>query len=186
MSEKNDFPVKRRGRPPGSKDSKPRPSRSDPINRYPENYEPGDNSKFLAHALRVRDMPPIDTSDPEQVRNRINEYFMLCAEDDMKPTATGFRNALRISKATLWHWRQGNYREDTHQGIICAAYDVLEALWEDYMQNGKINPVSGIFLGKNNFGYQDKQEYVVTPNVGGVQEVDPTMIEQKYAELPED
>ena len=26
-------------------------------------------------------------------------------------------------------------------------------------------PVSGIFLGKNNFGYQDKTEYVVTPNV---------------------
>ena len=33
------------------------------------------------------------------------------------------------------------------------------------MHNGKINPVSGIFLGKNNFGYQDKTEYVVTPNV---------------------
>ena len=33
----------------------------------------------------------------------------------------------------------------------------------DYMQNGRINPVSGIFLMKNNFGYQDKQEVVVTP-----------------------
>ena len=40
----------------------------------------------------------------------------------------------------------------------------MEILWENYMQNGKINPVSGIFLGKNNFGYQDKQEMVLTPN----------------------
>jgi hypothetical protein len=40
----------------------------------------------------------------------------------------------------------------------------MENLWENYMQNGKINPVAGIFLGKNNFGYQDKTEYVVTPN----------------------
>ena len=40
----------------------------------------------------------------------------------------------------------------------------MEDLWENYMQNGKINPVSGIFLGKNNFGYQDKQEMVLTPN----------------------
>ena len=32
------------------------------------------------------------------------------------------------------------------------------------MLNGKINPVSGIFLGKNNYGYQDKTEYVLTPN----------------------
>jgi hypothetical protein len=30
------------------------------------------------------------------------------------------------------------------------------------MQNGKINPVSGIFLGKNHFGYQDKTDIVVS------------------------
>ena len=147
--------------------------------------ETGDNAKYLNHALLVRDMPPIDISDPEQVRTRINEYFALCVENDMKPTATGFRNALRIAKSTLWEWRQGNYRADTHQGIICEAYDVLEALWEDYMQNGKINPVSGIFLGKNNFGYQDKQEYVLTPNTSG-QAVDSAALEQKYAQLPEE
>ena len=29
------------------------------------------------------------------------------------------------------------------------------------MQNGKINPVSGIFLAKNNYGYVDKVEHVV-------------------------
>jgi hypothetical protein len=52
------------------------------------------------------------------------------------------------------------------------------------MQNGKINPVSGIFLGKNNFSYQDKQEYVVTPN-NQQEQVDPKAIEAKYAELPE-
>lgn len=187
MADITDFPAKRgRGRPPGSKDSKPRPPRTDLIDRLNNNIEVGDNSKFLAHALMVRDLPPIDTSDPVQVQNRINDYFALCAQNDMKPSATGFRNALRISKATLWQWRQGNYREDTHQSIICEAYDVLEALWEDYMMNGKINPVSGIFLGKNNFGYQDKQEYVLTPNHGGVQEADLATIEAKYAELPED
>ena len=52
------------------------------------------------------------------------------------------------------------------------------------MQNGKINPVSGIFLGKNNFGYQDKQEHVITPNTTEVEAVDPLVIEAKYAELP--
>jgi hypothetical protein len=66
------------------------------------------------------------------------------------------------------------------------AYDLLEELWEDYMLNGKINPVSGIFLGKNQWDYSDKQEYVLTPNTGGIDEVDPATIEAKYAELPED
>jgi hypothetical protein len=54
------------------------------------------------------------------------------------------------------------------------------------MQNGKINPVSGIFLGKNNFGYSDKQEYVLTPNTGEIEQRNVAEIEAKYAELPED
>lgn len=147
------------------------------------NTEAGDNTKYLSHALAVRELPPIDIANPEQVRNRISEYFTLCAQNDMKPSVTGFRNALRIGRTTLWEWKQGNYRADTHQAIILEAYDMLEALWEDYMMNGKINPVSGIFLGKNNFGYQDKQEYVLTPNQK--EAVDVSVIEAKYAELPE-
>ena len=43
-------------------------------------------------------------------------------------------------------------------------HTILTQLWEEYMQSGKINPVSGIFLGKNNYGYKDQTEYVVTPN----------------------
>lgn len=148
--------------------------------------DPGDNTKFLSHALAVRSLPAIDTSDPVQVEQRISEYFTLCVNDDVKPTVKGFLNALRVAKSTLWEWRQGNYRAGTHQQIICEAYDVLEALWEDYMMNGKINPVSGIFLGKNNFGYQDKQEYVLTPNQKQISNEDVELIESKYDELPED
>jgi hypothetical protein len=146
--------------------------------------EPGDNSKFLSHALAIRNMPEIDTRDPVQVKQRINDYFALCAANDVKPSVKGFLNSLRVAKSTLWEWRQGNFRAGTHQQIICEAYDVLEALWEDYMMNGKINPVSGIFLGKNNFGYQDKQEYVLTPNQQQITVEDVKLIESKYEELP--
>jgi hypothetical protein len=52
------------------------------------------------------------------------------------------------------------------------------------MMNGKINPVSGIFLGKNLWGYTDKQEYVLTPNQK--EAVDVATIEAKYKELPEE
>ena len=31
------------------------------------------------------------------------------------------------------------------------------------MQNGKINPASGIFLMKNNMGYRDETEVVLSP-----------------------
>lgn len=151
-----------------------------------QNLEPGDNSRYLAHAMAVRNMPPIDHTDPVQVEKRIDEYLLLCAQYDMKPTVKGFCNSLRIGRNTLFEWKRGTFRAGTHQEVILRAYDLLEEMWENHMQNGKINPVSGIFLGKNNFGYADKQEYVVTPNTGGVPEaVDVATIEAKYAELPD-
>ena len=151
-----------------------------------ENVEPGDNSRYLRHALATLNMPPIDISDPNQVEERIDWYFHHCIENEMKPTVKGFCNSLGIAKSTLWDWRQGNFRKGTHQDIIVKAYNVLEELWEDYMQNGKINPVAGIFLGKNNFGYTDSQEFVVTPNSGEIEKRDVVALEAKYAELPEE
>ena len=145
-----------------------------------------DNSKYLLHALTIRNWDLIDINDPVQVQNRISDYFTLCAKDDIKPTVKGFLNALRVAKSTLWEWKTGGLRAGTHQAIIVEAYDVLEALWEDYMMNGKINPVSGIFLGKNNFGYQDKQEYVLTPNQQQLSAEDVKAIAHKYEELPEE
>jgi hypothetical protein len=61
------------------------------------------------------------------------------------------------------------------------AHEYMEILWENYMQNGRINPVSGIFLGKNNFGYQDKTEYVVTPNTNSDSEYNAEDIRKRYA-----
>lgn len=147
--------------------------------------EPGDNSRYLAHALTIMNLPKIDISDPKQVEERIHWYLQFCVESDMKPTVKGFCNALGgISRNTLWTWRTGQFRKNTHEEIIVRAYDLLEEMWENYMQNGKINPVAGIFLGKNNFGYQDRQEYVLTPNQQQ-EALDPATIEAKYAELPE-
>ena len=144
---------------------------------------PGDNNKFLSHNLAVMRMPAIDISNPVLVRQRINDYFQLCADNDMKPSVKGLTNALKIGRTTLWEWRNGNYRAGTHQAIVLEAYDTLEALWLDYMQNGKINPVSGIFLGKNLFpDYTDKQEYVLTPNAK-VEQIDPATLEEKYADV---
>ena len=164
----------------------PTVKRSDKVNFGQEYVEPGDNSQYIRHALATLNMPPIDISDPIQVEDRLDWYFNHCIESDMKPTVKGFCNSLGISRNTLFEWRRGTFRADTHQAIVCRAYDLLEELWENYMQNGKINPVSGIFLGKNNFGYMDKQEYVVTPNTGVIEATDPATIEAKYAELPED
>ena len=184
MAEEQNKP--KRGRPPGSTDLTPRKKREDLANFGQEYIQPGDNSVYIRHALATLNMPPINIADPAQVEERIGWYFNHCADNDMKPTVKGFCNSLGISRQCLMEWRRGIVRAGTHQAIIVKAYDVLEELWENYMQNGKINPVSGIFLGKNNFGYADKQEYVVTPNTNNIETYNPEDIAAKYAELPED
>ena len=131
--------------------------------------EKGDNTKYLALGMKLFSLPPIDLKDPEQVNNRLMEFFSIHAEADMKPTVSGMGMALGLDRRRLWEIKTGNAKAmDLPTPVsdsIKKAYEYMELLWENYMQNGKINPVSGIFLGKNNFGYQDKTEYVVTPNV---------------------
>lgn len=146
----------------------------------------GDNSRYLRHAKAAWDLEPIDISDPKQVEDRLKWYFNHCADDDMKPTVNGMCNALGIHRDTLCDWKNGDNRAATHQPIIQKAYRLLEEMWEMYMMNGKINPVSGIFLGKSMFGYQDKQEIVLTPKNIMDDYQDRKVIEAKYAELPEE
>lgn len=145
-----------------------------------EYVEPGDNTRYIRHALATYNLPPIDISDPNQVEERIKWYFNHCFDSDMKPTVTGLRNALGVSKDTLQTWKTEKYRSDSHSGMIKKAFDLLEELWEDYMQNGKINPVAGIFLGKNNFGMKDVQDVVITPNNPLGDAEDPEKLADKY------
>ena len=131
----------------------------------------GDNRKYMSIGLELYKMDKVDLHDPVAVKERIAEYFRLYGEADVKPTVTGLGMALGVDRRRLWEIATGNFISNQQATLpqetldaIKKAYDFLGNLWENYMQNGKINPVSGIFLGKNNFGYQDKQEMVITPN----------------------
>lgn len=161
--------------------------RPDAADRTLGYVEEGDNTKYVRHMMSVMQMPRIDIADPKQVQNRINEYFELCTVNDMKPTVKGFCNAIGIAKQTLWSWKTGARRADTHEEIILRAYDGLEALWEDYMMNGKINPMAGVFLGVNNYGYKDVKQVNLTPVVQNEPEtIDLVALEEKYKDLPDD
>jgi hypothetical protein len=127
-------------------------------------------------------------NDPKQVTDRLNEFFQIHADADMKPTVSGMGMSLGLDRRRLWEIKTGNY--GTQKALaelptltkdsIKRAYEYMEILWENYMQNGRINPVSGIFLGKNNFGYVDKQEHVVTPNTRNDSDYDAEDIKKRY------
>ena len=147
-----------------------------------ENTEPGDNSRYLRYARVSMNLPPIDISDPKQVQHRINEYFDFCEENDRKPNMIGMANWLGISRETVNSWKRGDYRSATHSAVIRKAVDILEELWVDYMQNGKINPASGIFLAKNMFQYKDVQDVVISPQNNGEDDMSADDIAKRYIE----
>ena len=148
------------------------------------NVEAGDNTKYVLLGAKLFNLPPIDLKDPTQVNARLNEFFTIHAEADMKPTVSGMGMALGLDRRRLWEIKTGNAKAmdlpTSTADSIKRAYEYMEILWENYMQNGKINPVSGIFLGKNNFGYQDKTEYVVTPNMHNDSDYDAEDIKKRY------
>lgn len=144
--------------------------------------QPGDNTRYLRNTLEIYNLPSIDISNAKQVEERINWYFEHCVQNDMKPTVSGMSMALGIDRSTLYDWSRGITRGVTHTDIVKRAMNVLAALWEDYMLNGKINPVSGIFLGKNHFGYTDQKEIVVEPKNALGNAEDPEDIKQRYLE----
>ncbi len=155
-----------------------------PQNTFLRDLPAGSTSKYLANALRKWDLPKIDISDPKQVRERIEWYFRTCVEDDVRPTPGGLCNSLDISQMTLCNWRNGVQRRGEHTEIILQAYDVLEELWEHYMNDGKINPVAGIFLGKTLYGKREEQNIVISAKHETAYDVDVDALEAKYNELP--
>ena len=151
--------------------------------------EAGDNQKYIGVSMKLFNLPKVDLKQPELVQERLAEYFQIHFDADLKPTVAGMAMALGIDRRRLWEIRTGA-KLGGHTPIelptltvdfIKKAYDFMENLMENYMQNGKINPVSGIFLMKNNFAYLDKVEHVITPNMNNDVDYNKEDIKARYA-----
>ena len=148
--------------------------------------EPGDNTKIVLTNMKFFDMPKVDLQNPDAVRERLSEYFRIYGEADLKPTVAGMGMALGLDRRRLWEIKTGNHTSSTPtlprdvEDLIKKAYEILETTMENYATSGKINPVMSIFMLKNHFGYQDKTEYVLTPNQKTENDYDADDIRKRY------
>ena len=169
---------------------KPRGGNSPVIGDNGLMLEKGDNAKIMSINIALFNMQDIDMTDAQAVTGRLGEYFALYKQADLKPTVAGMAIALNgMSRQTLTAIAHDRVTGSTGYksalppevtATIKKAYKMMENMWETYMNSGKINPVSGIFLGKNNYGYQDKTEYVLTPNTQTDSDYDAEDIRQRY------
>lgn len=166
-------------------EKKPKRKRPDRTEALSVHTDPGDNRHYLQHTMAMFDWPEVDMREPEQVRERVGMYFALCEQDDMKPSVAGMALAFGVDRSTLWKWVNSidsAYIPAASRHLVKKAYQVLTAQMENFMQNGKINPVAGIFLMKNNMDYKDKQEVVLTPNSQMGDSATPEELQQRYLE----
>lgn len=154
-----DKPIKTVGK--RGKDKHPRKKRIDHI--LPDNSD--DNSRMMIYHMKLLSLGNlVDKNNPEEVTNRIMDYFSICGEMGFRPAVASLALAFGIDRATLWTWINGTggVKNPAVIDSIKRAYAVINSSYEDMMNNGKINPVAGIFLMKNNLGYKDQTDYVVT------------------------
>lgn len=177
MSKKDEIivePKRGRGRPKGTGGNK-RPDKGVIL-------EPGDATKTINHSMRLYELPKVNMTSVADVEKRVSDYFYICSQDDVKPGLAGMALAFGVDRLTLYKWCNGiesKYMPDEVRNTLKKAYLILDNQMEQFMQSGKVNPVSGIFLMKNNYGYQDKQEVVLTPNQQQEQ-MSAAELEQKY------
>ena len=150
--------------------------------------EPGDNTRIVQTNMKFFSMPTIDLHDPDAVQERLIEYFQIYAEADLKPTVAGMGMALGLDRRRLWEIKTGaavggsgkQHLPPETLDLIKKASEILETSMEAYANAGKINPVMAIFMMKNHFGYQDKTEYVLTPNQKQESDYDADEISKRY------
>ena len=150
--------------------------------------EPGDNTRIVQTNMKFFDMPRVDLKNPDAVRERLCEYFKIYGEADLKPTVAGMAMALGVDRRRLWEIKTGTMVGGQAQlnlppetlDLVKKAYEILETTMENYANAGKINPVMAIFMMKNHFGYQDKTEYVLTPNQQQANDYDADDIRKRY------
>lgn len=141
-------------------------TRPDRVEATTPHTEPGEISRMLRQAMTISHWPQIDTNDAEQVMGRIDQYHLFCIQNDIKPEMSSLALALGVNRSTLWKWENGieSNKPQAVRNAIKKGREINEILMVQLMQNGKINPVTGIFLLKNNHDFKDQQDVIITPN----------------------
>jgi len=101
----------------------------------------------------------------EEIRERLEMYFVTTLEAGEIPTVEEMSLALGYDRKTLWSWEVGGEGSTpVRRNLIKKAKEFLASFDAKLVQEGKVNPTTYIFRAKNYFGLKDEVEYVLTPN----------------------
>lgn len=123
----------------------------------------GDATRYANIMLDMMALPAVDRSNVQELENRFLEYIQYCADRDIKLGNQMAYLALGISKDDAYNWENGRTLTPEHSDFIKKVRQICAGNREILMQDGKVNPVTGIFWQKNYDGLKDVQEVDIRP-----------------------
>jgi len=144
----------------------------------PEGY----NNKLVSFMLAITPTEPLDHNDVEEMERRFMNYLRMCAEWDMKVGNQAAYLAIGINKDLVFEWGNRQLTNPKRTEFVKKVQQICGMYREGLMQDGKVNPVTGIFWQKNYDGMKDQTEMVLTPNSPMGEQKSAEALRQKYLE----
>ena len=150
--------------------------------------EPGEVAHLVAFHMEFANVERADFKETSDVRQHIDFYLEKCAEYNLRPSIIGLANALGIDRMQLYRMYSGNYvngkppygASEECMLLVKKTYGFIAENLEVGMQNGKVNPVSAMFLLKNHLGYTDTNEVVIKRSEDSENVIDVSEIRKRY------
>lgn len=121
----------------------------------------------------------IDLHNPESVQAAIIGYFEQCQRNGLRPGNLGLYAALGMSKqdySDVVRGRNKGKASPASVDLMKKAVRAIGAFREGLALEGKINPVTYIFMGKNYDGLADQTQIEVTASSGPAARLNPEEI----------
>ena len=138
-------------------------------------------SKLLNEVLVEYNQPKVKSD--EELAERLNDYFVRCANSGQIPTVEEMCMSTGYSQSTCWDWENGRnkgFSNSTSQ-IIKKAKEMLKTFDAKLVISGKLNFLAYCFRAKNYYGMVDKQEMVLTPNTNNEPDYDVDAIKKRLS-----
>lgn len=145
---------------------------------------------IIASTLLTLTIPKPDINSLDSVKRSVALYFQTCAEKNVRPAISGVCVALGITRQQfLEACETGQLSYRYAPSAISLPSDIWQflvdirsnyaAMIESFLETNMIQPSAGIFLLKNNCGYQDEITHNYNVNRTSV---DLSALAQKYAQ----
>lgn len=146
--------------------------------KYNTSAKADDIRRIGATLLRWYNMEKAVTD--EEIRERLEMYFVTTLEAGEIPTVEEMSLALGYDRKTLWCWEVGGEGSTpARRNLIKKAKEFLASFDAKLVQENKVNPTTYIFRAKNYFGLKDEVEYVLKPENPLGEAKDPNEIQRR-------